>query len=170
VVLAIHHLILFYALFFFFLKFLIPASLAYAKYPYSVARRYYFFLLFAHCRQTSHSLSVSFPHPEFSLARSLALALGLESTPSLLFIIFTGARYVLLFNNMTQRCCYLLYPSFLSLLFYRSRAQPYISYPSLSLRLDSLASYHMMNCSLLYKPLCPSAAFPSIFFYSISRN
>ena len=124
-----------------FLSILIPASAHTRSTPYNVARRYYLF--FSFCALPSNK---SFP-PLFSfLSRprvplsihlfslSLVLALGRSRIPLphsflLSFIIITGALYVLLSNNMTQQCCYLfLFSS------YRSRALPYISYPSLSLR------------------------------------
>jgi hypothetical protein len=114
---------------------------AYAKYVQCSTTFFFFYFIFAYCRQTSHSLPCSrfFPDPEsrlstihpsfLALSRVWPLADPESHSPHPLLLSSSWALFTFF--------CLLIYdPAMLlsslprSLLFYRSRALPYISYPS----------------------------------------
>lgn len=152
------HLILFYAFVFFSVFSYPPARIREVPVQCSTTL-FFFYFIFAHCRQTSHSLPCSHFFPDPSLhypsifSRSLScwpLADPESHSPHPLLLSSSRALFTFF--------CLLIYdPAMLlsslprSLLFYRSRALPYIGYPSLSLCLRLLPK---QACSF-YKLLCP---------------
>jgi hypothetical protein len=139
------HLILFYAFVFFSTISYPPARIREVPVQCSTTFFFPFPFLFAHCRQTSHSLPCPryFPDPESRVSTIHLSFLALSrvgpwhipnptpTPPSPSFIIITGALYVLVSNNMTQRCCYLLY-AFLFLFSSIDRVRYHISVNHLS--------------------------------------